>query len=332
MRNPDAKRFPVYDNMFYIGKPDTTKYGLIPSNIIDDAHIWPHGQNYGVLPSRSVFDALVAANNTNPGPTVLDTEKLPLKGSPSTIQRHLQVLATLADWTRADAPGKTVGYYGYHTLTGVPPASRSYAQQLARHVDAFFPSMYTFDDDQAAWATRAATEAAEDRALAAGKPVFFTSGRNTMTARRSSLNISTPPTGNFSSTRLTSTPMASCCGARAALPGMKRAAGGRQPWSSSGKLPQTPAARPGPDNRGKPRLLDLERRIPARDRFAPDSLLEGSEFEISVPRYPRWSRASPRSAIRAEHRLSPKSSSLWTCRWRELGSSDPRFTLQRERR
>jgi len=33
--------------------------------------------------------------------------------------------------------------------------------------------MYTFDDDQAAWATRAATEAAEDRALAAGKPVFF---------------------------------------------------------------------------------------------------------------------------------------------------------------
>ena len=36
----------------------------------------------------------------------------------------------------------------------------------------------------------------------------------------------------------------------------------------------TQAARPGPDNRGKPRLLDLERRIPARDRFAPDSPLE----------------------------------------------------------
>ena len=32
----------------------------------------------------------------------------------------------------------------------------------------------------------------------------------------------------------------------------------------------TQAARPGPDNRGKPRLLDLERQIPARDRFAPD--------------------------------------------------------------
>jgi hypothetical protein len=43
-------------------------------------------------------------------------------------------------------------------------------------------------------------------------------------------------------------------------------------------------ARPGPDTRGKPRLLDLERRIPARDRFARDSPLEEAGFEPSVPR------------------------------------------------
>ena len=46
----------------------------------------------------------------------------------------------------------------------------------------------------------------------------------------------------------------------------------------------TEAARPSPDNRGKPRLLDLERRIPARDRFAPDSPLEEAGFEPSVRR------------------------------------------------
>jgi hypothetical protein len=45
----------------------------------------------------------------------------------------------------------------------------------------------------------------------------------------------------------------------------------------------TQAARPGPDNRRKPRLLDLERRIPARDKFAPDSPLEERGFEPSVP-------------------------------------------------
>jgi len=34
--------------------------------------------------------------------------------------------------------------------------------------------------------------------------------------------------------------------------------------------------------RGKPRLLDVGRRIPARDKFAPDSLLEGNGFELPV--------------------------------------------------
>src|SRR5271169_7079853 len=93
MPRPGAKptqprTFPVYDNMFYIGKPDTKQYELIPSNIIDEGQIWPHGQNYGVLPSRNAFDATVAANMANPGPIVLDIEKLPLKGAPETIRQH----------------------------------------------------------------------------------------------------------------------------------------------------------------------------------------------------------------------------------------------------
>src|SRR5215813_2442388 len=44
------------------------------------------------------------------------------------------------------------------------------------------------------------------------------------------------------------------------------------------------AARPGPHTRGKPRLLDVGRRILARDRFAPDSPLERNGFELPVPR------------------------------------------------
>jgi len=43
------------------------------------------------------------------------------------------------------------------------------------------------------------------------------------------------------------------------------------------------AARLGPHTRGKPRLLDVGRRIPARNRFAPDSPLQGTGFEPSVP-------------------------------------------------
>src|SRR5215471_9349677 len=40
----------------------------------------------------------------------------------------------------------------------------------------------------------------------------------------------------------------------------------------------------------------------ARNRKFADSSLEGTGFEIPVPRYPRWSRGYPRSAFRAEHR------------------------------
>jgi len=54
----------------------------------------------------------------------------------------------------------------------VPPANRSYAQELARNVDAFFPSMNTFDTISR-HGLRAPTEATEDGRLAAGTPVFF---------------------------------------------------------------------------------------------------------------------------------------------------------------
>jgi hypothetical protein len=169
----EKRSFAVFDNMSYRGKPDTTRDGLVSSNIVYEGSIWPHDKNYGVLPSRDAFDAVIRAHMANPGPFVLDIERLPLKGSPETVHQHLRVLTTLADWARANAPGKLVGYYGTGTLTRVPPENMPAARELARHVNAFFPPMYTFDDDRQAWAKRAEAESAEDRTLAPGKPVFF---------------------------------------------------------------------------------------------------------------------------------------------------------------
>lgn len=53
----------------------------------------------------------------------------------------------------------------------MPAANAAEARDLARHVEAMYPPMYTFDDDRGGWAARA--EAAEARALAPGKPVLF---------------------------------------------------------------------------------------------------------------------------------------------------------------
>ncbi len=165
--------FPVYDNMFFPGKPATAAAGLVASNIIYGGKIWPHHENYGVLPSREAYAALVAEHSTEPGPIVIDIERLPLSGDRPTVVQRLHVLATLADWTHAAVPGRVVGYFGYNTLTDVVPENRPYAVALARHVDAFFVPVYARDDDRAAWARRAKAEIAEARRYAKGKPVYF---------------------------------------------------------------------------------------------------------------------------------------------------------------
>jgi hypothetical protein len=56
---------------------------------------------------------------------------------------------------------------------------------------------------------------------------------------------------------------------------------------------------------------------PLRERKFADSLLEGTGFEISVPRYHRWSRGCPRYAIRAQPRVASEFAST-RCRG-ELG-------------
>jgi len=169
----NAGAFIIYDNLFYRGKPDTVREGLVASNIIYEGKIWPRKNESGSLPNRAEFQATVREHIANPGPLVLDIEELPLKGPQETALRNLEVLTKLADWAREAAPGKVVGYYGTNTLSNVSSGNLGYARELARHVDAFFPPMYTFDDDHAKWERRAKTALSEAHQLDAKKPVYF---------------------------------------------------------------------------------------------------------------------------------------------------------------
>src|SRR4029077_19708678 len=65
-----------------------------------------------------------------------------------------------------------------------------------------------------------------------------------------------------------------------------------------------PRRSPRPAHPRKPRLLDVGRRIPARDRFAPDSPLEGTGFEPSVPRQEKWSMPSSSDQTRVGRTLT----------------------------
>jgi len=164
--------FVVFDNMFYSGKPSTSPYGLIQSNVVYENKIWPDANgttqaDEQTLPTRAAFDTLMANYNAA-GPIALDVELLGLSST-----ANEQILATLADWAAADHPGKRVGYYGYNTFDNVSTAHLPYAYALATHVSAMFPSMYTYNDDQTAWATLAAQEVAAARSIAPGQPVYL---------------------------------------------------------------------------------------------------------------------------------------------------------------
>lgn len=167
------KQFVIYDNMFYKGKPDTTPAGLVPSNVIYEDKIWPNHQQVGSLPDHQAFLALVRATNVNPGPVVIDIENLSLRVSPDAARHNAETLAKLADWAHEAAPGKVIGYYGTNTLSDVPQWNSAAARELATHVDAFFPALYTFDDNRARWEKRAQTSLAQSRELDPKKPVYF---------------------------------------------------------------------------------------------------------------------------------------------------------------
>jgi hypothetical protein len=171
--NEAGKNFPIYDNMDYKQKPDTTRDGLIPSNVIYENKIWPNRRDAGTLPDRDTFQSLVRATATKPGPLVIDIETISLR-SPLEIARHnMETLKKLADWAHQAAPGKVVGFYSTNIFADLPPANMDVARELAGHVDAFFPPMYSFDDDHARWEKRAQTAQAESRALDAKKPIYF---------------------------------------------------------------------------------------------------------------------------------------------------------------
>ena len=96
------------------------------------------------------------------------------------------------------------------------------------------------------------------------------------------------------------------------------------------------AARPSPHTRGKPRLLDVGRRILARDRFAPDSPLEGDGFELPVPRrhpgsWPISTRITRRDRFRKDgvrirqlRACAALGRKWWARRRPALSVSDPR--------
>jgi hypothetical protein len=162
------KQFTFFNNMQYTGQPSTVRALFKHINLLSEATIWPGLKNYGVLPTQSAFSTMVRSAVTGSGPLVLDVEKLLLTSS-----ANVQTLSTLADWAHSASPSNPVGYFGFTQMLNTPTSDYSYAMQLGANVQAWFPSVYTRDDNWGNWAARLQAAVTQAQAWGAGKPIYF---------------------------------------------------------------------------------------------------------------------------------------------------------------
>ena len=181
--------FVMFDAMDYFHKPDTTVYGIRPITLIYPESFGPdwYKQADGRLPDIVAVQAVAREAQQKGSEIVLDIEHWPLKGSPDSVRDSLTKYMTVLEWFRAAAPPRwPIGYYGAppivdygRALRRIPDplylswmAENDQIRPLADAVDAFFPSIYTFDAKQADWKKYAIAQIAEARRNGNGKPVY----------------------------------------------------------------------------------------------------------------------------------------------------------------
>jgi len=157
----DTDSFPVFDTMFYPNKPNTGNLGMKPLRIIYAGAIWNHGEDRSE-PNETKIRQVA---RTLPDATLvcLDIEEWPVTGPQA--DESIRKLTAVIQWMREENPTLKLGYYSlipvrdyWRALEG--PGTSQYnqwvrdnqkMQQLAQHVDAVFPSLYTFYTDEDGW-------------------------------------------------------------------------------------------------------------------------------------------------------------------------------------
>ncbi len=157
--------FMVYDNFSYLHPTDgvdTTTNGLVNCNLITARDVFGPDKSKHITDEATVKTAVRKAAR-KPGPLVYDLEYI----------YDFKLFLNLVKWAHEAAPGSVVGFYG-HGLFPDPPKKdqKAEAAELAKAVDAFFPSMYTFDDNLDKWKGKMAQLVREAHKMAPGKPIY----------------------------------------------------------------------------------------------------------------------------------------------------------------
>lgn len=179
-----AQSFLIFDGTLYRNKPDLSKHGIKPIVIIDRG-IWPLGGDKDAAPDPVLVKIVVDKLEHSAAPIVLDFESYPLTGSEETVKSSMSMMTSIIVAFKGAAPHRRFGFYGtlplrdYWRATAGTGTSKYIQWQaendklhtLEQHVDALFPSLYTFYEDEAGWIKYATAQICEARRLSQ-KPVY----------------------------------------------------------------------------------------------------------------------------------------------------------------
>jgi hypothetical protein len=172
--------FQVYESLLYGSQSVFQDAGLKHVKIIYTSDIWR--QNEDMKEPDEALVRSAARNIVYTGtPVVIDIEHWALTGDEALVSASIAKYISVVDWMKQERPEITFGYYGtlpvrnYWAPVGNNGMDEWQKQNerllmLGEHVDAVFPSIYTFYEDQNGWITYAKANIQEARRY--GKPVY----------------------------------------------------------------------------------------------------------------------------------------------------------------
>lgn len=179
------KKFVVVQSMHYKGGVDVSAFGVLRNPIIYESSLLPSKYSEQIA-EGGALEKLVAGLEKGPLPTVIDIERWSIY-TENEIERakNRENLLAVLKRVRTARPDIAFGYYGViPARTYWPLVNKNMRRErqkwealneralvdFAPHVDAIYPSLYTFYEDQEGW--RGYAEQTLKMARKFGKPVY----------------------------------------------------------------------------------------------------------------------------------------------------------------
>ena len=179
--------FTVFDATLYKNKPSFSDYPVLrPITVFYEWPLFLTEQSSAALPSEQRVRSVVKELGNASDPVVLDIERWPLKGDAQAVKTSVSKLLTVLSWIKGELPHATIGTYGTVPLPDYWRAIRGQTNtefqawqqdndrldELLLHMDALYPSIYTFYTDRQGWVAYAIAQIKEARRKANGRPVY----------------------------------------------------------------------------------------------------------------------------------------------------------------